>query len=328
MEERDEYGGGYGLPEEEDPSRAMGGAEPLLSAEESEALLQAIRSASFGEETAQRTELGAADAPMRRALRTADVQVDALVLALEDTLIRSGMAVAEIVKRPSAVTPYEALTQELAPTAATWEVVSGPLAPGALPLALIAIGPALTSALLERRLGAPEMPAGMARPGPQRPPSALERRVLEPTAKELANAVLPAFVGTDIACRLAPRRSSDADANSRFAPCLRIGAAVTLRDGASSEVLIALFAPAFTPRPVPGKDVEMRAALADVEVEIIAFLGRAKSTVRGLLALEVGSVIRLDGAPDRPVELRVDGVPVLRGMPMVQDGNLAIEVKS
>ena len=64
----------------------------------------------------------------------------------------------------------------------------------------------------------------------------------------------------------------------------------------------------------------------DVEVEVVAILGRTTTTVRALLALERGSVLRLDSAPERPVDVRVDGVTVLRGMPVVKDGNLAIEV--
>ena len=69
-------------------------------------------------------------------------------------------------------------------------------------------------------------------------------------------------------------------------------------------------------------------ALGDVEVDLVAVLGRCPFTVRSLLALDCGSVLRLDGAPETPVELQVDGVPVLRGMPVVKDGNLAIEVKT
>ena len=103
--------------------------------------------------------------------------------------------------------------------------------------------------------------------------------------------------------------------------------ALTPRRGSPAEIKIALFAASLGHTSAPTKlGVRMGDVISDVEVEVVAVLGRTASTVRALLALERGAVLRLDGAPDRPIEVRVDGVTVLRGMPVVKDGNLAIEV--
>ncbi len=301
-----------------------GGAGLRLSAEESEALLDAIRSGAASG-AARKATLGSADEPMRRALRTADEALPTLARTLQATLLRVNAGQSETAFEPSSVVTYESFASGLDPAAATWRVHAGNPRE---PLGLVVIGPALASAILERRLGAPSTLAGT-RPV-ERAPSPLERRVLEPMVREVLSAAVKPFLADASALVLSEHRT-DVETVSRFAPCLRMFVSLALKNGTTTDVTIALFGAAFVSKPVAsladggGRVME---AIEGVEVSAVAILGHCVSTVRDLLSLEAGSVLRLDGAPDRPIEVRVDGVPLLRGMPVVKDGNMAIEVRS
>lgn len=293
-----------------------------LSAEEGEALLDAIRSGATGENV-RMASLGAADEPMRRALRRADEMLPALEDTLRDALLRANAAPSAMSHEPSSVVTHETLAGSIDPTAAVWSIHGGdPRAP----LGTVVVGPALATDMLERRLGAPSTLAG-ARVA-SRAPSPLERRVLEPLVRELMNVAAAPFVPDTAALQLAAPRA-EASAVSRFAPCLSMVVRLTLKSGTASDVTVALFSATFASRPESaskGKGASVLEAVADVQVDAVAVLGRCASTVRHLLALEAGAVLRLDGAPDRPIDVWVDGVPVLRGVPVVKDGNMAIEV--
>jgi flagellar motor switch protein FliM len=58
----------------------------------------------------------------------------------------------------------------------------------------------------------------------------------------------------------------------------------------------------------------------------VAVLGHARSTVREILRLSVGDVIRLNEPPETPVKVSVEGRQKMIGLPVVRHGNLAIEV--
>ncbi len=66
--------------------------------------------------------------------------------------------------------------------------------------------------------------------------------------------------------------------------------------------------------------------VASVHVTLAARLGRASLTVRELLAMEVGSLVRLDRTPGAPIDVRIGDHVVLRGVPVVRGGNLALEI--
>jgi flagellar motor switch protein FliN/FliY len=64
----------------------------------------------------------------------------------------------------------------------------------------------------------------------------------------------------------------------------------------------------------PAESARINAAVIDsIEVALEAHLGDARLTVAELGALEPGSVIPLEAALNRAVELRLNGVPVGRG---------------
>jgi flagellar motor switch protein FliM len=66
--------------------------------------------------------------------------------------------------------------------------------------------------------------------------------------------------------------------------------------------------------------------LCDVTVLCTAELGRASVTVRQLMDLKVGDILRLDRDPDSPITIFVEGLPRLQGTPTLEHGNIAIEV--
>jgi flagellar motor switch protein FliM len=68
--------------------------------------------------------------------------------------------------------------------------------------------------------------------------------------------------------------------------------------------------------------------MQSVTVLCTAELGRTKCTVRELMSLQKGDVIRLDRDPVNPVTLYVEGIPKLLGSPTLQHGNIALEVVS
>jgi flagellar motor switch protein FliN/FliY len=72
------------------------------------------------------------------------------------------------------------------------------------------------------------------------------------------------------------------------------------------------------PRPLP--------LLNDVEMEIIAELGRMRMKVKDLVALEPGSVIELDRAAGSPVDVLVNGALIAHGEVVVIDEEFGIRL--
>ncbi|MGM0577172.1 MAG: flagellar motor switch protein FliM [Myxococcota bacterium] len=68
-------------------------------------------------------------------------------------------------------------------------------------------------------------------------------------------------------------------------------------------------------------------ALGHVPVRLTGVLGRATLSLRDLLALEEGDLIRLDRDPDGPLELLVEGMPKYAVHPTVHQGNMAVRLQ-
>ena len=68
--------------------------------------------------------------------------------------------------------------------------------------------------------------------------------------------------------------------------------------------------------------------LREVTVLTTAELGRTVVTLRDLLSLEVGKILRLDREPENPITVYVEGSPKLMGNPTLSHGNIAIEITS
>lgn len=69
------------------------------------------------------------------------------------------------------------------------------------------------------------------------------------------------------------------------------------------------------------------AALGAIEVTVAARVGRVRMPLRAAAALEAGSLVMLDCAPDAPVALVVNGVEIASGeLVVTDDGQLAVEI--
>jgi len=80
--------------------------------------------------------------------------------------------------------------------------------------------------------------------------------------------------------------------------------------------------------PSPQGDPRIAEAVRDVEVSVVAELGRVSLGIERVLSLQPGDVIRLSTAADDPIAVRVAGVKKFDAAPLVSRGQLAVEVKS
>jgi flagellar motor switch/type III secretory pathway protein FliN len=315
------------------------GDQPLISAEESDAIIAAMRAGSLrpaaepaiepsgkvhfkSAHEAQRTQLGAPDAPLRKAMELADRVCGDLADVVLDKLLQLASVIASASLLPSEVLSVETALEPYVATGAGWDVMAGTSLRGT-----VVIAGNLADVLLARRLGAAD---AVLKPGPRsRGLSPLGRRVLSPFADAILDCVARSFFGERKELRLVAAGSTPTKL-APFAPCLKFG--VRARFGEiEDDVVVVLYDEALA-SAAPKEGLSTQDAwgriLSEVDVEIVARLGIAYASVRDFLALGTGSVLRLDGSPERPVSLLVDGTPVLSGMPIVHEGNLAIEVKS
>ncbi len=68
--------------------------------------------------------------------------------------------------------------------------------------------------------------------------------------------------------------------------------------------------------------------LRDVTVQVTVELGRSVISLRELMALQKGNIVRLDADPSTPLMVYVEGSPKLLGNPMVMHGNNSVEITS
>lgn len=66
--------------------------------------------------------------------------------------------------------------------------------------------------------------------------------------------------------------------------------------------------------------------LKDVQVRLRAGLGQAEMSLRELLALKTGSVVKLDTKMSEPIELRLNDAVVARGEIVAVDDNFGVRI--
>lgn len=308
---------------------APGGTDALLSRDESNALLDAIRAGSLPPPATlgpvpERASLGAPDAPLRRAIGKAERASRELAHGVQVALLSLGSVLAEMQLLESNVMAVDTALGAFDERAASWDVL---IATDGAPRATLIVGPTLTERLLARRLGASD--AVGTRAGRSRGVSALARRLLEPFAAACLAPIAEAFLAGAGPVGLVSRGGTSV---AGFSPCLRVAVRVLFAD-VEDEVAVLIHEAALVVRPpraadgIGDRELFSR-GLSDVEVELAALLGRAHASVRELCRWSVGAVLRLDGSPERPIVVCVDGVPVFSAMPIVHEGNIAIEVRS
>lgn len=82
----------------------------------------------------------------------------------------------------------------------------------------------------------------------------------------------------------------------------------------------------FEPAPIPGQALPMD-ALHDVELNVEVILGRARLTLRELLAARPRTTIELDRPVRSPVDVMVNGTLFARGeMVVVGDSQIGVQI--
>jgi flagellar motor switch protein FliM len=313
------------------------GYEPLLSTDETDALLQAMRAgAASGSASAKDVELGSTDQRLRLCLGKAD-EVARDWASEVRKILRRMLGTSAMVRESSPdIVPYSVCQQSVAPGAAVCVLRTGDGA-----ACFMVLGAGLTSFVLNRRLG-----GGAARlPGSAAPSeelrdflSAVDRRIVRPFCEEVLSAFSTLWGKQELTISFGEvlARPVDMPRLGQFEPLLRMPLTVHLNAETSEELSILLSGNAIRPPKVEEKSDEpvvasgdksrMVARLSFAELELVAVLGKSMSTVRKVLSLRVGDVLRLDEAPSSPLQIFVEGQKKMIGAPVVSHGNIAVEI--
>lgn len=314
---------------------SVDGIEPLLSLEETNALLDAMRSGSDDNGKVEALDLTSAERPLREALTTADNCARSVAEALDKLMLRTTGCSSSTEELPAEIVPYKVVRSTIPQGAA---VVPFRSSDGSL--GVMTIGGQLVSFILDRKMGAPlgrDLPAE-----PRVLLSGLDRRLLEPFAMAVVEMFAKHWCGDAKAFPAGRVLAQPADLPilPQFEPLLQLVFRVTPTGVAGDQIVLALASgivsrakPQLNTVIVKAEPTEadrqvMEEALRGADVEIVAVLGQQRATVREVLALRVGDVVRLDNTPDEPLNIRVGDRNVFRGTPLVQRGNLAVQVAS
>jgi flagellar motor switch protein FliM len=307
--------------------------EPLLSSDETEALLHAMRNNSANTQGAREVDLGSPDSLLRAAQQHAELIVRDFASETRG-ILRRMMGSAQSVREGNVdVMPFNVFAASIVP-GSTVAVLSGEEGVEAL----LVVGAELTARVMRKKLGSP-LPAPEAPPEtPRTALSGVDRRLIRAFLQEELDAFRktwgPLFTATITEI---PAKANELPRMSQFESLLRVPVVVNLGNDMADEIGLFMTVkaarlpkpaePAKKPEAVGSKDRRRIAAqLSHAEVEVVAVLGRAESTIRQVLALEVGDVIRLHDSPDTPLRVSVEGQPKFVGTPVIQHGNLAIEI--
>jgi flagellar motor switch protein FliM len=306
--------------------------EPLLSTDETEALLQAMRSGGGPSNSAKEIELGSSDQRLRKALGKADDVARDWALEVRKILRRTLGVSASVRESNSDVVPYSVVAQSLAPGSGICVLRTND---GATCFLVLGVG--LTSFVINRRLGGAAVKQEGAVDDSRTFLSAVDRRIVRPFCEEVASAFSERWAA-DLSLSVAEllARPVDMPRLGQFEPMLRVSLSVSFGADSSEELSVVLcgdamrtHAGADAPLPDPVRPVDrtrMVARLALAELELVAVLGRANSTVRKVLSLNVGDVIRLEEAPTEALEIHVEGQKKMLGAPVISHGNVAVEI--
>jgi flagellar motor switch protein FliM len=306
--------------------------EPLLSQDEMSALLSAMKSGG-GEASAEAVDFTSQDRRLRQATSRAEK-------ALQETLTETRKFLRRMLNTQLTV-------QANAPDVVPFSTMSGQLLPGSAVAelrtrsggeAILVVGPGLVSYVLHRRLGADVENMDVL---PARPElSAMDRRVLRTFVTQFASLFSMPWCGDPEAFSIHQivSRQVDLSTTANDESYLRLSLSLAVPKIEPEEAYFALTAGALRDIAVPesslgqSNDVNpvdrlrMLARLGVAEIDAVAILGRTHASVRKIIDLKVGDVLRLDQVPDEPLTVTIAGVPKLRGMPVDRHGNMAVKI--
>jgi flagellar motor switch protein FliM len=308
--------------------------EPLLSPEETSALLDAMRS---GGDTSQvePLDLTSAERPLRDALGTADACARAIAEALDKLMLRATGCPSSTEELPAEITPYKVVRNAIPQGSA---IVPFRAPDGSL--GVMTLGPLLVSFVLDRRMGAPMTKDMLAEPRSSL--SLLDRRLITPFAVSVIELFCKHWCDDAKAFPPGPVITLPADLPMlpQFEPLLQVVFRVAPSGLPGDQIVIAISsgivsrakssAHAKSPISAPTEidQLKMTDAIGGTEVEAIAILGHYAATVREVLGLREGDIVRLSTTPVEPLEIRVGDRTVFLGAPIVHHGNLAVQIQS
>jgi flagellar motor switch protein FliM len=310
--------------------------EPLLSSDETEALLAAMRNGAANSQATKELSLGSTDQRLRESLEYADSVGKDFALELRKLLRRVAGVPHPVHEGTADVVPFNVLSSSLAGgmTIATLKL-SGSV------VGFMVLGPRMTVRILSRRLGAGVPAVDAPEEAPRNQLSPVDRRIARPFMQETMELFNDFWSKGELAFEIGDilGKPSDVPRLPQFEPLLRLPLTIGVAGDSTEEMWFAVnstalpAAPQAAPLdaepepPAPSEDrARLAARLSHAEVDIVAVLGHAQSTVREILRLSVGDVIRLNEPPDTPVKVSVEGRQKMLGLPVVRHGNLAIEV--
>ena len=309
----------------------------LLSEEETEALLEAMRRADGGLEGGE--------------LRPADLTASERHLQEESEACRKVLPLLAEELRALTFRLVECSVSLESATLETPQVSSrGPNVQGVSRVAIrsvkdgrrvgwLVLPYGLLRFILDRRFGAPlNVQRNDAAEVDVRVLSAVEKRVLQPLLRDLVGSAASHLVG-ERSLWSSGELGDESEQGEEFAPKAHLDLQISLRPLATgAEVLRLVLDPevmrTFRPlRPAPRPAArgplyrkQMAALLQEARVELVAILGRTESSIARVLALEVGDVIRLEQSRDLPTELWLEDRVVALGRPVTREGIVSLEV--
>lgn len=312
---------------------------PLLSKEETEALFEAVQQGELrGGADAEPIQLGSVE----RFLQDAAPAVEKLMLPLRERLRRSLVRFAAGRVSVEPMTVRVELRQALlhgdsvGSVAVLFRCAGG----GAN---LLAIGRNLADFMMQRALGATgsmvDLGVGDV-DAPRKTLTAVDCRVLRPFANSLVR-LCAETIGVsegDMQLERIVDNPQQLEEVAAMEPLLCLSLGLRLGDDLESQVRVGLgvatvrrMLAAIAPkRGVAGvatvQRTEVEHRLGDSQVTLVARLGDVQLTVRELLRLGRGSLLRLDSSRQSPIEICISDLPFFVGQPTRRNGNLAVQI--
>lgn len=308
--------------------------EPLLSPEETNALLDAIRSGGDSAHV-EPLDLTSAERPLRDALGTADACARVLAEAIDKLMLRATGVPSSTEELPAEITPYKVVRSAIPQGAA---IIPFRAADGSL--GVMTFGPLLASFVLDRLMGA-QMGKEI-QSEPRSSLSSLDRRLFEPFATGMVELFSKHWCDDPKAFPSGPVIAQPADLPPlpQFEPLLQIAFRVAPVGATGDQILVALssgivsrakssqHAQLPVSEPSPLDRARMMEAVGGTEVEAVAVLGSYPATVREVLGLQRGDIVRLSTKPEEPLEVRVGDKTVFLAAPIIVHGNLAVQIQA
>jgi flagellar motor switch protein FliM len=296
--------------------------EPLLTAEELEALKQAQQPLDAQAREVRSVDLVACDHRAYAMLPELQQSADRLARGLEGLLTRSLRAGCRAEQRPVEIVPGGRLQELWGEPRFVYSVELD----GQQDAAAVALDGFVGGAFVSRQFG-----GGIELPALDRAATGTERRTVARLASELVGTVVEALRPVaDVEGRLCAERSGQpaGAAVVLFAIDVRIG-----EHSGRVSLAVSTTCSCFEGRsgrpsdaPLPTPSAELLPALAQVGVEVRANLGQRPITMREFFALAPGDVLTLDTPVDTEIEVMVADKRKFVGVPLLQHGLLSVRL--